>query len=193
MAANASIVARRYAKALFEVLQGDMDTLKSSIGKLDILGRLIFDSKDLQTLFKSPSFSIEDRLSVLKDLSGIVGAEEQLRKFLYYFLESGRILILRELISELKIMAARAMKEDEAIVEVAFKLTAEQIRKLTTTLEAVTGRKLKMEVKLVPELLAGVKVSVAGRSFDMSLTNSLEHMKKQLNETQIPSKAMPEA
>ncbi len=193
MAANASIVARRYAKALFEVLQSDAETLKTSIGKLEILSRLIFDAKDLQTLFKSPAFTNEDRLSVLKDLCGIIGAEEQLRKFLYYFLESGRLLLIRELLVELKVLASRATKEDDAVVEAAFNLSTEQVRKLTSILEAVTGRKLKMEVKLTPDLLAGIKVNVAGRSFDMSLTNSLEVMKKQLNETSLSAKAMPEA
>jgi len=190
---SANVISRRYAKALFETLNGDTQAIKGAIAKVEILSQLIDESKDLQTLFKSPAFSLEDRISVLKDLSGIIGAEEQLRKFLYYFLESGRLLLLPELTTELKAMAARALKEDEAILETAFKIAPEQIAKIESTLSVMTGRKVRLETKLVPELLAGIKVSVGGKSFDLTLTNSLLNMKKQLSEMNTPSKAMPEA
>jgi F-type H+-transporting ATPase subunit delta len=193
MAGGSNLIARRYAKALFETTHGDAATIKNTISKLEILSKLLFGSKDLQTLFKSPAFSLEDRTSVLKDLCGIIGAEEQLRKFLYYFLESGRLLLLRELTSEVKAIAARATKEDEGVIEAAFKMSADQVQKIEKTLEAILGRKLRMEMKILPELLAGIRVKVGGKYFDLSLTNSLETMKKQLSEMVIPSKAMPEA
>ncbi len=193
MAGGSHLIARRYSKALFETLSGDASSIKSTISKLEILSKLIFGSKDLQTLYKSPAFSQEERGSVLKDLCGIVGADEATRKFLYYFLESGRLLLLRELVLELKVLAAKAMKEDEGLVESAFKISLEQMAKIEQTLEKILGKKLRIESKIVPELLAGIKVSVGGKSFDLSLTNSLENMKKQLSEMVITSKAMPEA
>jgi len=79
------------------------------------------------------------------------------------------------------------------VVEAAFKVSSEQLKKIEKTLESAMGRKIRLEAKVVPELLAGIKVNVGGRSFDLSLTNSLDHMKKQLSEMVIPSKAMPEA
>jgi F-type H+-transporting ATPase subunit delta len=193
MSGGAQIISRRYAKALFETLDGDVVSIKATLSKLEILSKLIFGSKDLQTLFKSPAFSPEDRASVLKDLCGIVGADEQTRKFLYYFLESGRLLLIRELVVELKVLAARAMKEDEGLIEAAFKIAPEQLKKIESSLEQILGKKLRIETRIVPELLAGIKVSVGGKSFDLSLANSLENMKKQLSEMVITSKAMPEA
>jgi len=66
-------------------------------------------------------------------------------------------------------------------VESAFAIDSAALADLVTTLEKRFGRKLNVTVKLVPELIGGVRVVVGDEVLDTSVKARLEQMKTALS------------
>ena len=61
-------VARRYAQALFELL--DQSNIEATRGTLNGLGQAMKDSVSLRHVIASPAFGVEDKIAVLTELGG---------------------------------------------------------------------------------------------------------------------------
>jgi F-type H+-transporting ATPase subunit delta len=63
-------IARRYAKALFELLdQSNIDAMRAT---LSALSQAMKDSSSLHHVIASPAFVIEEKIGVLTELAGRV-------------------------------------------------------------------------------------------------------------------------
>ena len=98
------------------------------------------------------------------------------------------VLSLQEylrLSNRLKRLAARARKKplfktDEAVIESAVALTANQRKKLEKMLAEKLGKKMKVSFKVNPQLLGGLKITVGSLVIDRSLRGKLLALKENL-------------
>ena len=72
-------VARRYAQALFELL--DQTTIEQTRVALTGLGQAIKDSVALRHVVASPVFGVEDKIAVLAELGSRLGAPQSEKHF----------------------------------------------------------------------------------------------------------------
>jgi F-type H+-transporting ATPase subunit delta len=68
------------------------------------------------------------------------------------------------------------LRASTAIVSYAGELSADKKATLQTTLETKSGRKLEMQWKEDPELIAGIKVAVGDYVYDHSIKSMLERL-----------------
>ncbi|NBP08827.1 MAG: ATP synthase F1 subunit delta, partial [Gammaproteobacteria bacterium] len=68
----------------------------------------------------------------------------------------------------------------EAVVDSAYPLDAAQLAELTEVLEKRFGRKLKLDVRVDPTLIGGVRATVGDEVLDTSVRARLERMKTAL-------------
>lgn len=178
MASNV-VIAKRYAKALMSVCGGD-EGAKSALSPLSALVQGVLISNDFSELIKSPAFNNEDKWSVIKEVAEKVGAPAHLVKFLKVLTMNGRAQVLPELeqVFKAQVLALDALVEAE--VETAIMLSDAQLAQLSAVLSKAVAKKVKLRQKLVPGLIAGIKVNILGKLLDASFASNLELVHREL-------------
>jgi F-type H+-transporting ATPase subunit delta len=177
--AVASVVAKRYSRALWQ-LAGGKETAKKWKSSLDVLVDAMGSSKEFFELLKSPAFSTQDKWHVVQELATRAGADEGLLHFLKHTVEAGRIEALPGIVEDFNLDLLDAENTLEACIETALPLSEAQLHEVVTMLEKLVSKKVVARVVEDPSLLAGIRVQILGKTLDASLASSLEHMQRQL-------------
>lgn len=174
-----TIVAERYAEALFEIAQ-ESKKVDEFAEILEDLFDLLDNNEDLANHMFHPVIKAEDKKEVLtKLLKERVPAE--ILNFLYLVIDKKRIIILDEIIDEF--INLRNALNETVVAEV---VTAEEMYKTTKTelqaqLASYLGQQeVLMECEVDPDILGGVMVKVGDRLIDASLKTQLKDLAQTL-------------
>ena len=173
-------VARRYAQALYQEAeaQGHVDAVDEGVGQLK---NLFEESRELRTLFESPVYSVDQKGAVVTKLfEGRM--PDLLTRFARLLLDKQREALFPEVIR-----AYRALRDDqlgivEAHVKTAKPLGAVEMRRLEVNLEKKTGKQVRIQQTVVPELIGGLVVRLGDTVYDGSVRHQLEQMRERLEE-----------
>ena len=174
--AELATIARPYAEALFQVAQGgDMEAVAQQVREL----ALIADDPQLREFSDHPKVNtaqvMEVVLGVVKTPMG-----ETATNLLRVLLENGRLAVLPEIASQFVSLKNSRAGVLDAMIESPFPMTDEAIAELNKSLERRFGRRLRPALKLVPDLIGGVRVVVGDEVLDTSVRARLEQMKAAL-------------
>ncbi|MFG6441916.1 F0F1 ATP synthase subunit delta [Roseateles sp. LKC17W] len=178
--AELATIARPYAEALFQVARNA--DLAAWRGQLDALAAVAGDAA-LRQFADHPKTSAEQVAAVAAE-----AAEKQLgqsllpgvRNFLQTVVENRRLDAVPAAVAQFHTLAAGALGVAEAQVDSAYALDAAQLVELTEVLEKRFGRKLKLDVRVDPTLIGGVRATVGDEVLDTSVRARLERMKTAL-------------
>lgn len=172
------IVAKRYAKALFEAAsqEGIVDQVEQ---ELELVVQLIKDDLEFKKFLEHPNIETDAKLEVLKTtlsnhLSPIVF------KTLELIILRRREAMLPELLSSYIASANEALGQENAVVYSAYDISAEESDKIAQTFSAMTGKKIKVSHIVDASILGGLRVRIGDRLFDGSLSNKLANLEKSL-------------
>lgn len=171
-----SLLARRYATALFEVAEtrGVTTAVLADLDKLSAL----FGTSEGRAFLSDPNTS----RSKLEAFLGraLEGGDQVTRNVVGVILERRREQVLPALAAELRAMAQSKAGEAVAIVETARPLTEGDQTALREQLARLTGKRIVFEVRDNPDLLGGVRVRVGNTLYDGSLLGELEALQQTL-------------
>jgi len=183
MANNKAAVAKRYSRALW-LLGRSVDEAEGWVKSLETVTATFRASSDLRSLLFSPAFSAEQKAKAFASVLEAEGIPESLRNFLMTVLRANRIEAIEEISEAYRQKVLEARNSVEAIVETAFPLSAASEAKLVSHLEKIVGKKLIVKVKVLPDLLAGLRVHVGGKTLDFSFTAQLDKLERWLDRAQ---------
>lgn len=172
-----SVVAERYASALFAVSQkkGIEDDIDAHLA----LAKGLFDDRTFTKLLGSPKILIDSKMEILrKGLEGVVNPLV-LRLF--------ELLLIRKRVGslpEISTSFSRLLEESKNIaraeVRTAVPLDTELENKLRESLEGITGKKILMEKVVDDKLIGGVLVRIGDELLDSTIRTRLGDMKEEL-------------
>jgi F-type H+-transporting ATPase subunit delta len=174
-----STIAKRYARAFVDTFSNVADASRQVDG-LSALVRLTLQDKNLAAFLESPSFDRDEKWGVLEEILTKTSASKELTQFLRVLLDGGRILLLEEVFTEFKKVLMAKTGQAEALVESAYALTDSELNLVQTNLEKTLGKKLQIKLEVKPELVAGLKIHVDGKTLDGTFASHIEKLKKQL-------------
>ncbi len=177
--ATQATAAKRYAKALWESLGGNSVAEKAE-AVLTALSKNIQESKDLRLVLESPGYSFENKSAVLISILDGYQAAKEVKNFVKVVLEAGRILMLEDMVAAFRALRLKSENAADAKVETALALGQDEERALAAFLEKKFGLRPVFNVRVNPELVAGMKVSLAGKTLDSTFVNKVEKLKKEL-------------
>ena len=177
--ASVEVVAKRYSKALFE-LAGSTEVARSWIAPLDAVVDAVNTSPELANLLRSPAFSAENKWAVLSKLGEHVGAPKPFADYLRLLAEAQRTEALEAISADFKRSVLEAENSVEANVQTAIALSDAQTRQMQSLLEKAFGKKVTMIVISDSDLVAGLRVSIGGKTLDATLSSNLDLMNKEL-------------
>ena len=172
-------VARRYAQALFELL--DASTIGPTRAALTGLGEAIKDSVSLRHVVASPTFGAEEKIAVLAELGSRLGCPPVGKTFLAQLVKKNRVGFLPE-IAEAFVKLADASKGTQQIsVSSATALpTAEQDR-ISARLGEMLKRKVNVTFLTDARHLAGVQIHLGSTVVDSTVRGRLQAMQSLLS------------
>jgi F-type H+-transporting ATPase subunit delta len=169
-------VAGRYATALFE-LALDADAIDSVLADLQKFDALLDESVDLTRLVRSPVFTADVQSKALAAVTDKAGIDGLAAQFLKVVTSNRRLFAIREIIRAYGAMVARHKGEVTAHVTVAEPLSDAHRDEIRDTLNAVTGKDVRIDIKVDPSIIGGLVVKLGSRMVDSSLRTKLNALK----------------
>jgi len=168
--------ASRYATAIFELAR-DENALDAVAKDLEVLGKLIASSPDLQRVTRSPVFSRETQAKAMDEILTKGKAHKLTCHFILLVTKNRRLFLLDAIVRAFGVLLARHRGEIVAQVTTARSLDGEQMALLKAALKQAYGREPRIDVRVDPTLLAGLVVRVGSRMIDSSLKTKLANLK----------------
>lgn len=173
----ASRVSKRYAKALFGLGQED--------GNFERYGRELLDfasffraNKDFRQVIANPIFALEDRKKVLKLALRKSDFSDVVKHFLNLLLDKNRIPAIEAISEYYSRLTDEVSGVARAEVLTARPLKEKALERLERSLEGLTSKKIRSEVKEDKDLIGGIVVRIGDLVLDGSARAQLEGLKE---------------
>lgn len=172
-----SRVARRYAAALFQ-LGRERGELEGYVADLEGIVRALDEQPALRSLLENPRIQPRRKEELLRQSFG--GVSEAVRNLLRLLVRKRREAYVRAIWSELVRMRDEAEGIARAEARVAVELAPQEVDALRQRLERALGRRLRLQVRVQPELIGGLVVQIGDRRLDASLRRRLQALRERI-------------
>ena len=171
-------VARRYAQALFELL--DASTIEPTREALTGLGQAIKDSVALRHVVASPAFGAEDKIAVLAELGSRLGCPPVGRTFLGQLVKKNRVGFLPEIAEAFAKLADASKGIQQITVSTAAALPPTEQNRISTRLREMLKRQIEVTFHTDARHLAGVQIHLGSTVVDSTVRGRLQAIRSLL-------------
>jgi F-type H+-transporting ATPase subunit delta len=171
--AELATIARPYAEALFKAVGND-DAAQLAL-QVEAVAAVAGNEQLLQFAANPKTNATQ----VAELVSGVakIALLPKISNLLQACIENGRLVALPEVARQFRALVNNQCGVFDASIESAFALDPAQLADTVAVLEKRFGRKLKAEVKVLPELIGGIRVVVGDEVLDTSVRARLEQMR----------------
>jgi F-type H+-transporting ATPase subunit delta len=174
-----STLAQRYARAVFE-LALEQNQLGPITEQVRSLSDAYSGSPELRAVLDNPLIEAAKRDAVLAALGARLGLHRVALNAVRLLAQRHRVQLLPDLARALAVLADEKAGLVRAIVTSAAPLAEPFCQRLTGELEQLTGRKVVLERRQDPSLIAGVVTRIGDHTIDGSIQGHLEALERQL-------------
>ncbi|MCA0985479.1 F0F1 ATP synthase subunit delta [Halobacillus yeomjeoni] len=173
-----TIVARRYANALFQLGQekSKLDQLET---ELRTLSDVFQSNQKLITFLKHPRVTVEQKKQMMND--AFKGFSAEVINTLHILLDRHREEIIPDMIAEFITLMNDAKGIADAEVYSVRELSDAELQRISETFAPKVGkRSLNLKNVVDPTILGGIRLRVGNRIFDGSVSGKLRRMERNL-------------
>lgn len=174
-----SALARRYAKALFD-LALEEERVEAIRGELENFGTLAKDNPNLMDVLSNRFLNADNRLAVIDQLGGRLELSKTVSNFLKLLVKKGRISFLKPMVAVFRRMAFDHQKTIEACVKSAFPLDSATTDAIAILLSRSTGKKIILEHVVDCNLLGGIWLKIGNEIYDGTVKADLNLLKNKM-------------
>jgi F-type H+-transporting ATPase subunit delta len=171
-----TLQAKRFARAIFEIANqtNELEKWHSDLQRLAQLARNV----DFVAVMENPKYALDAKSKLLgAQTQGINPPALNLAKLLT---ERGIFGLLGDVSSEYKVLVDELKGIEKAEVTTAVALDESQKARLVLQLQAISGKKIDLTVKVEPAILGGMVARVGGKLIDGSTSSQLASLKNDL-------------
>jgi F-type H+-transporting ATPase subunit delta len=178
-----SAVAVRYANALADVVTapGSPVNAQATISELRAFESALRSSAELHNALVTPSVPPARKRAVVGRIADVLKLSRISRNFLYVLIDHRRISALADIIESFEVVLDQRLGYARARVASAVALGPEQQAALTAKLGEITGKRVRGQFTVDPELIGGVVARIGSTVYDGSVRGQLESMKARLS------------
>ena len=172
-----SRLSKRYAKALFSLGQED-DSFSQYGQNLEEFTNFCKENKEFGQAVFNPIFAVEDRKKLLQILLDRSNFSDIVKNFLNLLLDKNRIGAIEAITEHYASLTDEASNIAHAEIVTAKTLKEETVQKVVKSLEALTSKKIRSEIREDPDLIGGIVVKIGDLVLDGSVRTQLEGLKE---------------
>jgi len=175
-----SVAASRYAKALLDVLYPS----RAEMGRDQLRSfQSVLASQDgARLVFENPTLSTESRKDLLNKIGNVLKLDAPIRNFLGLLIDRNRLDVLDEIVATYESLLDEKLGVVKARVTTALELDSKQREEIAARLNALTGKKVRMETFVDPSLIGGLVAQVGSTIYDGSIRQQLQTFKNTLTQ-----------
>ncbi|WP_054693584.1 F0F1 ATP synthase subunit delta [Syntrophomonas palmitatica] len=176
-------VARRYAEAFFSIARDNnkIDEFQQELEKVVATIKEVDNLEDYLSHLLVPAKEKKDVIN--KVFAGHISPLTM--NFIMMVIDKRRETYLEVITEEYKEMADESRNITKAELVAAKEVPEEEVKTLAEKLSASSGKTVKLQVKVDPALIGGVKIRMGDRIIDGSVAKKLEMLKTQLKQAKI--------
>lgn len=171
-----TILARRYAKALFAVGK-ENESYEAYNESLQGIAGLYASKPEIVDALTNPLYPLDIREKVMAGLVRSIGVEKVMGNFLILLVQKKRAEILPEIAEEFQIMVNEEKNVSHGSVISAVELSDELQANVQATLEKLTGKQVVLSTSVDPTLIGGIIAKVGDLVLDGSIRTQLAGLK----------------
>lgn len=175
-------LARSYAGALLQTAPPGFDVDRFLEEARDVAQALWQDAR-LRAFFGAPAVPAQAKRKVLAELVRRAGLVDFGKRFFEVVLGNRRLLRLAEILSGIREQYDRNRGVIAAHVTVASAIGPAAQKRIAEALSHTVGRRVHLQVEVVPMILAGFVARIGGEVFDASAAHAVERFREQAKKT----------
>jgi F-type H+-transporting ATPase subunit delta len=175
-----SVAATRYAKALLDVLY----PARAEMGREQLIrfADVLSQQADARVVLENPTVSTEKRSELVSKIGDAMSLDTPIRNFLGLLIERNRLELLGEIVSKYESLLDEKLGIVKAKITTALELDSWQWDEVANRLQALTGKKVRMEVSVDPSLIGGLVAQVGSTIYDGSIRQQLQTFRNSLTQ-----------
>lgn len=175
-----TVVAKRYAKALFEVASQQQRTLEVE-EELKAVVEAIQSQEEIRLFIATPNISDTDKLNVLRAALQDK-LSEPVMNTVELLVERRRTNILPDLLESYVKYLGESLGLSDAVVYSTYALNDQEKEAVAAEFGQLAHKKIRITNVIDKELLGGLKVIIGDTMYDGSLSSKLARLEKSFND-----------
>lgn len=164
-------VARRYAQALFELL--DRTNIEATRRTLNGLGLALRESSSLRHVVASPAFGVEEKITVLTELGARYQCPAVGQAFLAQLVKKNRVAFLPEIADAFGKLVDQSKGTQQVTVCSASTLPPDEQERIKNRLREQLKRDVEVTFQADADHLAGLQIHVGSTVIDSTVRTRL--------------------
>lgn len=174
-----TILAKRYAKALFAVAREE-DKLDAFSDTLQDISSFLSENPDIEAALENPVVPADIKLEVVEEIIKASGADDSVANFLRLLTDRGRIQHLAVISDAYQELMDEETGVVRAKVKTAVPLSEEMRARMMEILSEKTGKQVALVTEEDPDIIGGVVAYVGDMVWDGSIRSQLNDFKESI-------------
>jgi F-type H+-transporting ATPase subunit delta len=176
---KSDVIARRYAKALYDL--GIEENLgQKFLADLNTVVGLMTESDEFKSIMESPLYDIILKKKILGNLIVHSDISKYIENFLYILLEKDRFQQLPDVLDSYYGIINEVAGKATANVISAVELNEAQQRRISDVFSRLSNKQINIETTIDHSIIGGLVVDVEGMVYDGSIKSGLFKFKESL-------------
>ncbi len=176
-------VAKRYARALADVVsEKEASRLQKVSDELGLLASVLQSEAEIARFFEDPSVRREDRDKAAESMARKTGVSTLTRRFISVLIENRRLTALPAIAEAFQEIKDERLGIVPVEATTAIPLTAAERKKFMASLEKMTGRQIRLSLRVDPTVLGGARTRIGSQVYDGTLKRQIAMLRERLVE-----------
>ena len=169
------VIARRYAKALINLAEKDLENTGKS---LTALADVFSNSAELSEVLSDTKVSSQIKQNVLKEILKKIKVSKLVDTFIRYLLAKRRIVLLPNIERAFNLFLQEKLGRIEAGITVAQEISEVTVGKLEKAISRYSGKEVTVNITIDPAIIGGIVTRIGSVVIDGSIHTQLNQLRQ---------------
>jgi len=169
------VIARRYAKALINLAEKDLENTGKS---LTALADVFSNSAELSEVLSDTKVSSQIKQNVLKEILKKIKVSKLVDTFIRYLLAKRRIVLLPNIERAFNLFLQEKLGRIEAGITVAQEISEVTVGKLEKAISRYSGKEVTVNITIDPAIIGGIVTRIGSVVIDGSIHTQLNQIRQ---------------
>ena len=171
------VIARRYAKALINLAEKDLEITGNSLAAI---ADVYSNSTELSEVLSDTKVSSLIKLDVLKNILKKIKASNLVDTFSRYLLAKRRIVLLPNIERAFNLLLQEKLGRIEAGITVAQEIPEVTVGKLEEAISRYSGKEVTVNITIDPAIIGGILTRIGSVVIDGSIHTQLNQIRQSI-------------